>query len=410
MPIPTTASDTPTRAARSNRPHTRAWKQLITDASKKTSAAAAQRARLRAHLAAADRLAAKRAALIAAHSSKQVSASENPPLKDSSSVNVAVTAALPPKSAPSSQKTAPTDLHPVEVQAQQNSMQPLFEPATDWAERVSAFVKFTQTPSAQLAPAVALVLPSNLRDLRSKVVVASADATVAAAPFLTADERKDVFTAASAGTSVTKKVMADSSHRAALAVLSNCVEPSVWEHVLSTLSDNHVTSRQLVVLAVTQLVNTAPSTAFSFVSSVVTDTLRTAATDKELQVRDAARDLVSRFRERFGDEQTQPLLMELPIEVRSRFSAVLPSKTIYEKKGSEGKINPSKRKPTNNIRDMIKARRDALKKCRPNDNIINNTEAHLKGAPSSEKAASSENPKALIGEENTEPKLISTLE
>lgn len=401
MPVSSSVPDTPTRAAQAARPQTRAWKQLINDANNKTSAAAAQRACLRAHLAAAERLAAKRAALTASRppkssqvsekliSSKALLSSEKPNYDEKDTASVAVSS--------------------------EDTIQPLFEASAEWTDRVSSFAKFTRNPSAHLAPAVALVLPSNLRDLRSKVVIASADAAVAAAPFLTAAERKSIFSAASAGTSVTKKVMADSSRRAALAVLADCAEPSVWEHVISTLNDDHVTSRQLVVSAVSQLVNNAQPTDFPFVSSIVNNVLRSAATDKQLQVRDASRDLVSHFRVRFGEERTEPLLKDLPADVQSRFTVVLPASTGEAKKGVEvkksveGNVNPSKRKPTTNIRDMIKARRDALKKCRPNDNVKINveTQAQHEGNQSSEK--SNECLIAPGGEENTKPGPVSAL-
>lgn len=404
MPVSSSAADTPTRATQAARPHTRAWKQLIDDATNKTSAAANQRARLRAHLAAADRLAAKRAALTAKRPPKPSAGSKK---SIETKALTVVDDSIQPEVVPSvSEKLSECENTPsVLVPSSQDSVQPLFDLSAEWTDRVSAFAKFVQTPSAELAPSVALVLPSCLRDLRSKVVAAASDAAVALAPFLKPDERKSIFTAASAGTSVTKKVVADSSRRAALAVLSDCVEPCVWEHVISTLGNDHVTSRELVVSAATQLVDTAPSTAFPFVSSVVMDVLRPAAVDKHLQVRDGCRDLVSHFRVRLGDEKAQSLLKGLPADVRSRLVAALPAPASDVKKGSVEKINLSKRKATTNIRDMIKARRDALKKCRPNDNVINNVEvqAPCKDFQSSEK--SGESLIIPVGEENTKPNL-----
>lgn len=370
--------DTPARAARVERPCTRAWKQLIVDASNRTTESATHRARLRAHLAAADRLAAKRAALVSARPSSVTLSDEQP--------------AIEKEQADQSLSLTLTD-----------TAQPAFSPSAEWFEQVSTFAEFTEAPSSNKCPAIAVVLPDALRSLRSKVVLAASDAAVAAAPFLTSAERKTVFSAASTGTTVAKKIIADSCHRAALAVLKDCDDSSVWRHVISTITDDHVSCRELVVNAVSQLVDDRSTAHTSFVTAAATEVLSAASVDKQLQVRDAARALVSQFRTRFGDAEADALLETLPSDVRIRF--LKPSSSLQQKSESTSvKFGESmKRKPGTNIRDMIKARRAALKKCKPDDNVIKSEDTQ-----GVENDSTSGNIFEIQGAENANPCLIAS--
>lgn len=323
--MPSSATDTPTRAASAARPQTRAWKQLIDDSKAPSATASNQRALLRAHLAAAERLANRRKA-------------------------------LPPTTAPEeSDPTTPVaPIAPAEQPQEEEKKEE--EETPEWLLQTEAFNRFAATPTEAAAPEIAAVLPQQLKELRSKVVLAAADAAVAAAPFLTMEDVMAIFSATIVGVTVTKKVMAEASRRAAKAVLHGRAEDEVWTHVVAQLSNEHVTSRCLVVAVATQLTDEVDKASQPMVLKVVSDVLQVTAVDKTVQVRDAARDLIKHFCTRFGNEPADAALQTLPPQVRTRFTATA-SKTV----NASGRKVPAK-KPQSNMRDLIKARRAALKK------------------------------------------------
>lgn len=333
--------DTPTRAARALRPQTRLWKQLITDATNRSTVSVAQRARLRSHLAAADKLAAKRRALIPASIASKSKKLAEPDNKDP--------------------KTVLTKGNIGAKKADENTCAvPLFDEKSDWNVRVSAFEKFAEVPTRETAASAALVLPDALRDLRGKVVVAASKATIAAAPFLDSSALCTVLDAAVAGATVTKRVMADACERAALSLVRGTLDPSVWCQVNVILNDEHVAARRLAVNAVAQLVQDGSPARLDFITEVTTNALRIAAEDKAVEVRDAARGVVAKFRVRFGEQRADTLLTVLPDDVRARFT--LPSQGDAMTKNMEPRI--AKRKPPSNIRDLIRARKAAIKEMR----------------------------------------------
>lgn len=340
---PSSVGDTPTRAARVSRPQTRAWKQLITDATNRTTASAAQRARLRAHLAAAERLATKRRSL---HSTSRVTKSKP-------------TGTIEPKDVQVSKEDVSID----------GEVKPLFADDASWVTRVHAFNAFTSAPSKAEATSVAVVLPAALRDLRGKVVLAAADAAVAAAPLLNADVMQPVLEAAIAGAIVSKRVMADPCERAALALVRDTLDESVWHQVVDVLNDDHVPARLLAVKAVSQLVQVGSPACSLFISSVAKDAIRVAAVDKAVEVRDGARELVARARSRFGEEFADSLLAVLPDDVRTRFTIPFQNDKIHEKPPA----HPQKRNPPSNLRDLIKARKAAARKERLNADLVQHT-------------------------------------
>lgn len=234
---------------------------------------------------------------------------------------------------------------------------PLYTEDAPWAKQVDAFVAFTAAPSQPMATSVAVVLPSALRDLRGKVVLAAADAAVAAAPMLSADVIQPVLVAAVAGATVTKRVMADACERAALALVRDTLDKDIWRQVIDILEDDHVAARLLGVKAVTQLVQGGSPACSTLVSSVAKDALRKAAVDKAVEVRDAARVLVSQARSRFGEKYANALLAALPADVRTRF-------TMPAQNESRGKppMHSNKRNPPSNLRDLIKARKSCSQK------------------------------------------------
>lgn len=415
--------DTPTRASRAMRPQTRAWKQLISDATNRTTATASQRARLRAHLAAADRLAAKRRALRLATNDDNVVANEQATQKlvkssdmkkkpgmvmEKNAATEAVTkdsvVVVDPKQIakklklddtttttdtvinkgadgnkpPIAPRKLTADSHSADNEkAIEDTVTGMFASKAIWTEQVNALNSYARNPCVEKTPALAAVLPRVLCDLRGQIVVAGADATVSAAPYLNRKEHNDllliVLDASFRGAAVTKRVMADPCERATLALLRECVHTDVWQRVIYKLQkDDHTATRCLVIKAVTQLVKEGSPTRVDFISNIAMDCVRAAALDKMVQVRDVARGLLVEFRSRFGEERADKLLLQsIPnADMRTRFVKPADKNNILANRstghqqqkvtagGGVKRVKP----PSSNIRELIKARRAAAAK------------------------------------------------
>lgn len=419
--------DTPTRASRAMRPQTRAWTQLISDATNRTTATASQRARLRAHLAAADRLAAKRRALRRAPNNDNVVANEQTAQKPTKSSDMkkkpdmvmeknaaieavtkgSVVVVVDPKQIAKKLKlddtsSTTTNTETVFNKAADGSKPPIapqtntaishaddsekaaegtvtgmFAPNAVWTEQVEALSAYARNPCEEKTPALAAVLPKVLCDLRGQIVVAGADATVSAAPYLNRKEHIDllltVLDASFKGAAVTKRVMADPCERATLALLRECVDTEVWQRVMYKLQkDDKTATRCLVVKAVTQLVKEGSPTRVDFIANIAVDCVRAAALDKMVQVRDVARVLLGEFRSRFGEERSEKLLLQaIPnADMRTRFVKPADKNNILANRSTglqQQKVGPGggvkrMKPPSSNIRELIKARRAAAAK------------------------------------------------
>lgn len=149
------AMDTPTRAAKLSRPQTRHWKQSISDATNHTTASAIQRARLREHLEAADRLAAKRRTLRSS-SSKLNSLPDHHTYSNSNSKTNGKS-----KSNGSAKLGSPPAKQLKKALAgDEENVEPLFELSDDWRIRSGKFEAFCNAPTPALAPSVVLSVPS----------------------------------------------------------------------------------------------------------------------------------------------------------------------------------------------------------------------------------------------------------
>lgn len=416
--------DTPTRASRAMRPQTRAWKQLISDATNRTTATASQRARLRAHLAAADRLAAKRRALRLTTNDDNVVVNEQSTQKlvkssymkkpgmameknaameavtKDSVVVVVDSTQIAKKLKLDDTPTTTTDTvvnkdadgtkPPIaprkpmadsygddNEKATKDTVTGMFASNAVWTEQVNALNSYARNPCVEKTEALAAVLPKVLCDLRGQIVVAGADATVSAAPYLNHKEHIElllvVLDAAFRGASVTKRVMADPCERATLALLRECVDTNVWQRVIWKLQkDDHTATRCLVVKAVTQLVKEGSPTRVDFISNIAMDCVRAAALDKMVQVRDVARGLLVEFRSRFGEERADKLLSQaIPnADMRTRFVKpadknnilAIRSTGLQQQKVTAGGGVKRMKPPSSNIRELIKARRAAAAK------------------------------------------------
>lgn len=310
--------DTPARAAAIPRPHTRHWRRLLTEANNLTSTSTAVRRSLRDHLDAADRAAAKRAALVATR--KKTTTTQSPEY----------TGPQPPSA------------------------------SAHWEERVSAFNALASAPTDQAAALFASELPAALRDLRSAVVAAAGAAVEASASHLVASgaDLASLVDAALSGVAVTKRVIADANRTALLALLVHVRSPELWSCVASGMSSGASTTRVVVLQSVKQLVECVQDSQFQLVADVSRDVLSTGALDRTQEVRDTARAVLVAVRKRFGDDKTDELVQSLPTEARGRLS----TKPAVAQGGKIGKRPGVGDRP--NIREMIAAKRRALEAAR----------------------------------------------
>lgn len=227
------------------------------------------------------------------------------------------------------------------------------EPLPEWMQQVETLNRFAVTPSSDAVAEIAELIPRSLRDLRSKLVIAAADAAIAAAKYLSSEQVVDIFKATVTGANVTKKVMAEANNRAARAILRTTVDEAVWDEVASKMSDEHTPARCLVVSVTTQLVNVADVSTHEFVKGVAARVLHAGIVDRMVQVRDESRNLLKACRARFGKERADALLESLGEDVRQRF--------IRSMTNASGANAREKKKPASNFRDLIKAKRAANK-------------------------------------------------
>lgn len=304
--------DTPIRAARATRPQTRAWKRLLLEANAQTANSSEIRSQLRRHLDAADRVAAKR--------------------------------------------TAP-----------RHSLTILQTTTADWNARAEALTALRMEPHKYDVRPVAPWLSVQLRDLRSAIVVAAADAVaaVAARKLLAAESAAQIFVAAASGVNVSKKVMSEARRKAAMAVLHSQMERVLHDAIIGVGESAHATARRLAVDAMMEMIDNAAKAAD--VSEFVGRLLEKTAVDKNLEVRDAARKLKKAYEKRFGDEECAKVLDGLSREAAGRLDDgkdKSESKTVDSAKSAAEKCRDegATRKPASNIKELIRARREALKK------------------------------------------------
>lgn len=304
--------DTPMRAARAARPQTRAWKRLLVEANAQTALSEETRAQLRRHLDAADRLAAKR--------------------------------------------TAPK--LPLSI---------LQTTTADWNLRAEALAALRAAPHKYDVSPIAPWLIVQLGDLRSAIVVAAADAVaaVAAAKLFGPESAAQIFVAAAGGANVSKKVVADARRKAALAVLHARMEKIFIEAVVDVGNNAHASARRLAADAMIEMVDNAakPADVTEFVRTLLGKT----AVDKHADVRDAARRLKDVFEKRFGDEECAKILDGLPKEAIARLNngrSKAQTNLVDGVGSSVGKDlgGPIRKAPVSNIKELIRAKREAMKK------------------------------------------------
>ena len=279
--------DTPARAARARRPQTRNWRRLLEDAASKSETAAKHRALLRHHLEAAADLASRRRVIpLAAH-------------------------------------------------------QILADDSATWEQRLKALKSVAENPESSDIRTVAQQLPKDIADLRSMLVMQAAETVVAVRGLLNDDEAAVLFGAAAAGVAITKKVMADSRRRAALAVVETRTDQEFWDAVLEKIGGDQPATRKLVVDAVN---NFAQSEDEEVVRPSVQKVLSMAAPDRSADVREAAKKLFRGYSVKHGEAAAKALVASLPRDAQDRL--------VVKKKVSEKK----------SVKQMMKERREALKR------------------------------------------------
>lgn len=310
--------DTPARAARAHRPQTREWRRLLSEAAAQDESAVVIRKKLRMHLDAADRLASKLSAL--------------------------------------SQKEAPFQhTHP---------LQTLDSLESDWNERVEALQSLCATPNAFDVEPLAPWLSKQLGDLRSKVVVCASDAiaSVASARLLSAEQATEIFKGALQGVNISKKVMADARRAAAMAVLEGQTDNSLFVAMIDALKEcRHSAGKRLALESLGLSIENANDAAT--VAEHVKDGLVAGGVDRAPEVREAALQLMTIFKKKFGDEQWSKVQKALPKEVVARLNAKQTSarKAIGETGGRalKAKVMAS-RKGRPSIRELIRQKREAV--------------------------------------------------
>lgn len=304
--------DTPIRAAGAARPQTRAWRRLLLEANAQTANSDEIRSQLRRHLDAADRLAAKR--------------------------------------------TAPTP-----------SLSILQTTTADWNARVEALSALRAEPHKFDMRPIAPWLIVQLNDLRSAIVVAAADAVAAAAArkLFSAESAARIFAAAASGVKVSKKVMSEARRKAAMAVLHAQMGKILHEAIVGVGDSTHASARTLAVDAMMEMVDNAAKAAD--VSEFVGRLLEKTAVDKNPDVRDATRKLTMAYGKRFGDEECAKVLGGLSTDAAGRLHDVktkLDAKAVSSARGNvtKDKSEGPGERPTSGIKELIRAKRENLKK------------------------------------------------
>lgn len=291
--------DTPARATRIPRPQTRRWKRLLSDATSQSFQAAETRTKLREHLAAADKLAAKRRKLF-------------------------------------SRRKQPYEL--------------LTSIDADWNARVEALKQIADNPKKYDARTCIEVLPVQIADVRSAVVVQAAETCVAFAAFMVEEEVVRVFQACADGAAITKKVMADARRKAALAVVSGRQEEDVWAQIATYAESQQTSVRVLCLDAMCSFVGSGEKES---ILQIAKEVVCVSARDREAQVREGGKKFVRLYRERFGNEAKKEFVDSLPKDVASRVGGV--------KKAAAGRMS---------MRDVMKQKREQMRKQKNAGNLM----------------------------------------
>ncbi|PXF43344.1 hypothetical protein BWQ96_06907 [Gracilariopsis chorda] len=300
----TAPPDTPARARAANRPRTRHWQRLLSEADLNQTNISATRKVLRNHLAAADRLQKRRAQL-----------------------------------------------------SHRRHIRNLTDPTSEWTARRSALVALANTTDPEIIRLIAPCLGTQLNDLRSMLVVAASECIIRVADKLLLEESIALFKDALRASHATKKVLHDARRDAALAIAACQTDQHFWQSLVEQLNNPHPVPRTILLHACTSLVKNASDQQENHLN-VAKDTtlqiLQRATTDRIAQVRDAAKTLFQAYATRFGTEQAKTLLEQLDKSAQTRLNSVLQT----------DRKKPDKPQRISMKEQILKAKREALRKQR----------------------------------------------
>lgn len=302
--------NTPARAAQVQRPQTRAWRRLLSEANEQSINALEIRAQLRQHLQAAERLAERRA-----------------PAKP--------------------------------------SLQVLESVSADWNIRVEMLTALRDDPKSFDIRPVAPWLVIQLEELRSAVVVAAAAAiaSISVQKLFSPEQAKEIFIAAANGVHVSKKVMANARKQAAMSVVHGQTDKIVHNAVADVINSAHASARILAVDAFVEIVGSALEV--TQVEEYLVKILGKLAVDKDSRVRDATRNLKKIVETRFAADKCAKMLDRLPTEAARRLNgygdAVGTSKAAASMAACKRNKASAVRKGTHtSMKALIRERRKAM--------------------------------------------------
>lgn len=326
--------DTPTKAAQCPRPKTRGWLDLVRAAREDEAEAARLRAELKRYLAGADRLSARRAARRGGPPLPAVDAEPHAPVDAERTVPGRRAGDSRAPSPPRKKKKKVPDgagqpEHAAEPEIPDWSSKPAGEVVaalgtlgTPWTDRMAA-LRAVRERSREMIAEDGLIsgLCVQVDDLRSKIVVESAETVLVLAHLLSASQCVALFSAAMAGIAVKKAVMGDAREK----TMKGAMRPAVahdeaWDAVREAVgSARHERGRRVGVDIVAAWVSAVPLPEAR--DGAVAQVLAKGIVDKAAVVRDAAKKLEKAYADKQGVVRSKGLRMLLPADARTRLAA-----------------------------------------------------------------------------------------